>query len=148
MSSHQRRRHGQSPPTPDPDRRYLSSTYGKVDEYGEIESIQRQAAALNARIISLTMSARHSNHSDKQVKTQRPNIVSRTSSDSTSYRKKRNPVKEGSNHKYYAVQNGINGNKVYSSWNEVVPYCCDHNTQYFYKGTVCKGFPMCTQAWD
>ena len=148
MSSRQRRRHGRPPPAPDPNRRFTPSSQGSYDEYAEIQSIQRQAAALNARVAALTTSNRPSRHQDHHSRHHRPTIVSRTPPPSTTYKKKRDPTKERSKHKFYAVRNGIEGNEVYSSWDEAAPFCYDPATEYFYKGTICKGFPSYHQAWD
>ena len=121
MSSCQRRRHGRPPPAPDPSCQYHPSTGQHFDEYNKIESIQRQAAALNARVAALTTFTR-SPQPNSGI-TNRSRIVSRTSSNSTKYKKKRNPINEGSKHNFYAVRNGINGNEVYSSWHTAAPYC-------------------------
>ena len=147
MSSRQRQRHGRPPPAPDPSRQYNTSTRQHFDEYDEIESIQRQAAALNARVAALTTSATRSFQQNSGINN-RPRIVSRTPSNSTKIKKQRNPLHEGSKHNFYAVHNGINGNEVFSSWHTAAPYCWDHKSQYFFKGTVCKGFSTYTQAWD
>ena len=66
MSSRQRRRHGRPPPAPDPDRRYSSTTQDNFNEYAEIQSIQRQAAALNARVAALTHTNRPTHHQDNR----------------------------------------------------------------------------------
>ena len=149
MSSCQQCRHGRPPPAPDPDRRFTPSPQESFNEYAEIQSIQRQAAALNARVAALTTSNRTPRHNvPHHHQSYRPTIVSRTPPTSTNYPKKRDPTKERSKHRFYAVRNGIEGNEVYSSWDEAAPYCYDPKTEYFSKGTVCKGFPNYHQAWD
>ena len=49
MSSQQRRHHGRPPPAPDPIRR-TSSQQPQQFEYEELYELQRQTAALNARL--------------------------------------------------------------------------------------------------
>ena len=79
MSSRQRRRHGRPPPALDPDRRFTSSQQDNYSEYDEIQSIQRQAAALNARVAALTTSSRPSRHkATHRHQDPRPSIVSCT----------------------------------------------------------------------
>ena len=155
MSSQQCRHHGRPPPAPDPIRR-TSSQYPQQFEYEELYELQRQTAALNARLAAFASRSAPpvSNdipmtHSSSTRYQDWPTTVTRsTTPNRRASRKKRNPMTEGSNHRFYAVKNGTNGNEVFSSWTAAAPYCWDHQRQYFHKGTICKGFPTYDEAWN
>ena len=66
----------------------------------------------------------------------------------TSRRSTRNPSREGSKWRFYAVKNGLEGDDVYSSWGQAYPYCWNPDTQYFYPGSFCKGFDDYDRAWN
>lgn len=61
---------------------------------------------------------------------------------------KRNPARECSKWRYYAVKNSLEVNDVYSSWHQACPYCWDPATQYFIPGSICKGFDEYEDTWD
>ena len=145
MSSHQRRHHGRPPPAPDPRRRTSSPPQATYD-YDELYELQRQTASLNARLAAFTDRSYPkiaenprscSNHHFQDP----PTLVTQSPAQhQPTYRKKRNPLRKGSKHRFYTVKNGINGNEVYFSWHQAAPYCWSNEAQYFYKGTICKGF--------
>ena len=57
-------------------------------------------------------------------------------------------ARERSKWRFYAVKNGTNGDKVYSSRTQVYPYCWNPETQYFFPGYICKGVDCYEFAWD
>ena len=61
---------------------------------------------------------------------------------------KRNPARKGSKWRYYAVNNGLEGDDVYSSWHQAYSYCWDPERQYFFQGSFCKGFDDYDRASD
>ena len=56
--------------------------------------------------------------------THQPNITPSPSSNNT---RRRNPARERSKHRFYAVRNGLEGNEIYTSWRAAAPHC--YNTQ-------------------
>ena len=61
---------------------------------------------------------------------------------------KRNPAREGSKWRYYAVKNGLEGDDVYLSWHQAYPYCWGPATEYFFPGSLCKGFDETIDTYD
>ena len=155
MSSRQRRHHGRPPPAPDPLRRTSSHNTPQF-EYEELYELQRQTAALNARLAAFANRSvpQQSAPMPMQQETasryqDRPTMVTQSPTPNRpAHKKTRNPMTEGSNHRFYAVKNGTNGSEVYSSWMEAAPYCWNHQRQYFHKGTICKGFNKYDEAWN
>ena len=159
MSSFYRQQHGRSRPPPARNRPgyHPQSTEDphNVDPHF-LAYLRSQAADINAQIAALS----HSDRGPPSSRTQpystvpaafrsHPAQVSHQSSSAPHHRKpRRNPSREGSKWRYYAVKNGLHGDDVYSSWHQAHPYCWDPSTQYFYPGCFCKGFDCYDSAWD
>ena len=152
MSSFNRQHHGRSRPPPARNRSgfhpQTSTNSPDVDPH-YLDYLRSQAAQLTQQITELSQPRYSSQQFQSRTTQFRPNPISIPSSSHHRQAKpSRNPSREGSKWRFYAVKNGINGDDVYSSWNQAHPFCWDPSTQYFFPGCFCKGFDSYDSAWD
>ena len=146
MTSYPRRHHGRPRPPPARNRpgHHASSHTATSDvDPMYLAFLRSQAVQLDSQISALSGLHRVSpnpTYSQSQAST------STTTHSRQSTR--RNPAREGSKWRFYAVKNGLEGDDVYSSWHQAYPYCWDPATQYFFKGCFCKGFDDYNTAWN
>ncbi len=154
MSSYYRRHNGRSRPPPARNRpglHHSSAPPQSAVDPNYLAFLRSQAAQLNSQISALSGDHRvtPSTSAHPQYTTApRPPSDSYLSSSTSRHYRSRNPSREGSKWKYYAVKNGVEGDDVYSSWHQAHPYCWDPKSQYFFSGCFCKGFDDYDLAWD
>ena len=155
MSSFNRQRNGQSRPPPARNRSSfhpLSTEIPHSVDPHYLDYLRSQAEQLNLQISELSHTQNPRFHSFQQIPTSRHWNPVQVSLQSSSRQQRsgshRNPSREGSKWRFYAVKNGINGDDVYSSWGQSHPYCWDPSTEYFFPGCFCKGFNTYDDAWN
>ncbi len=151
MSSYYRGHHGRPRPPPAQNRPGHQSSSAPppttVDPH-YLAYLQSQAAQIDSQISALSGRHQVTPSPTAQVPFPQGPPSRHYQLPSTSRRPKRNPSREGSKWRFYAVKNGLEGNDVYSSWDQAYPYCWNPATQYFYPGSFCKGFDNYNTAWN
>ena len=156
MSSFNRQHHGRSRPPPDRNRPGFHPRSTEAHQHVDphyLAYLRSQAAHLHQHIADLSDSRSSRRqptrpYTDFAPAFQPPQVSIPSSTYRPEPKSKRNPKREGSKWRFYAVKNGINGDDVYSSWTHAYPYCWDPSTQYFFPGCFCKGFDTYDSAWD
>lgn len=52
----------------------------------------------------------------------------------------RDSTRGRSKHSFYAVNNGLKGDEIYTSWRVAAPHCWDCDSQNFINNCICQGF--------
>ncbi len=122
MSSFNRQHHGRSRPPPARNRSGYhpptSTTSPDVDPH-YLDYLRTQVAQLTQQISELSQPRYSSQQFQSRTNQFHPTPVSIPSSSHRRQAKpSRNPSREGSKWRFYAVKNGLNGDDVYSSWNQ------------------------------
>ena len=150
MSSYHRRHNGRPRPPPArnrPGHHPSSQQYQTNVDPHYLAYLRSQAAQIDSQISALSghrvtpSTTVHQAYSTDHLSSQYHPM-------SHSHRHRRNPEREGSKWRYYAVKNGLEGDDVYSSWHQAYPYCWNPATQIFYPGSLCKGFNDYDQAYN
>ena len=145
MSSFHRQHHGRS--RPPPDRNWSgyhppSSTVPQDADPHYLQYFRSQAEQLNRQLSELTQTRNSHcyNHYTPTANIQQmaPAQVSIPSSNHCPRSKThRNPAREKSKWRFYAVKNRLNGDDEYSSWGQAHPYCWDPKNEYFFQCCFC-----------
>ena len=156
MSSFNRQHDGRSRPPPDRNRPGYHPPSSTVPQHVDphyLQYLRTQAEQINQQLKELTQNRGSQHYDHYQPRTNvRPMAPAQVSIPSSSHRPRpkthRNPTREKSKWQFYAVKNGLNGDDVFSSWGQAHPYCWDPTTEYFFPGSLCKGFDETIDTYD